>query len=86
MAIQLNKRVAQYIKSDEREKPTTKNTIPSNHSDLMERSKFYRKAKAKRVQHHQTIFTTIPLKEFPQAKKKKPQLEARKLQKEKAYW
>ena len=45
-----------------RKKPTTKNTLPSKALiQIRQRNqKFYRQAKAKRIQHHQTIFTTNP--------------------------
>ena len=52
--------MAGYIESDERKKPTTKINLPSK--DLIQipqrNQKLYRQAKAKRVQHHQTSFTT----------------------------
>jgi len=47
--------------------------------------KFYRQAKAERVQHHQTSFARN-VKRDSLSEKGKPQLETRKLQKEKAYW
>ena len=52
--------MAGYILSDEREKPTTKIALPSK--DLIQirwrSQKLFRQAKAKRIQHHQTSFTT----------------------------
>ena len=46
--------------SDEREKPTTKNTLLSKVLiQIPQRNqKLCRQAKAKRIQHHQTSFTT----------------------------
>ena len=52
--------MAGYILSTEREKSTTKITVPSG--DLTQNwwgnQKFFRQAKVKRIQYHQTIFTT----------------------------
>ena len=52
--------MAGYILSDEREKPTTKITLPSK--DLIHiqwrNQNIYRQAKATRIQHHKTSFTT----------------------------
>ena len=49
-----------YIKSDEREELTTKNTLPRK--TLIQiwwrNQKLSRQAKVKRIQHHQTSFTT----------------------------
>ena len=39
------------------EKHTTNTTQQGSHSDSMEKLKFYRQGKAKRIQHHQTNFT-----------------------------
>ena len=54
------KGMAWYIQSDEREEPTTKNTLPS--MTLLQiwwrNQKLSRQAKVKRIQHHQTSFTT----------------------------
>ena len=54
------KRMAWYIYSDDREEPTTKNTLPSK--TLLQiwwrNQKLSRQAKVKRIQHHQTSFTT----------------------------
>ena len=54
------KRMAWYIYSDDREEPTTKNTLPSK--TLLQiwwrNQKLSRQAKIKRIQHHQTSFTT----------------------------
>ena len=52
--------MAQYISSDEREKPTTKNTLPSKALiQIRQRNqKLYRQAKAKKIHHHQTSSTT----------------------------
>ena len=57
---QISKRNKFFLKSGEREKPTTKCTLPSKAPvQIWQRNqKLYRKAKAKRVQHHQTSFTT----------------------------
>ena len=52
--------MAGYIESDEREKPTTKDTLPSK--TLLQiwwrNQKFSRQAKVKRIQYHQRSFTT----------------------------
>ena len=52
--------MAQYISSDERGKPTTKNTLPSKKLTHIwwRNQKFSRQAKVKRIQHHQTSLTT----------------------------
>ena len=52
--------MACYILNDERESPITKNTLPSK--TLLQirwrNQKLSRQAKVKRIQHHQTSFTT----------------------------
>ena len=54
------KGMAGYIESDEREEPTTKDTPPSK--TLLQvwwrNQKFSRQAKVKRIQYHQSSFTT----------------------------
>ena len=51
--------MAQYIENNEREKTTTKITLPGK--DIIQvqwrNQKLYRQAKAKRMQHHQTSST-----------------------------
>ena len=49
-----------YILSDEREEPITKNTLPSKtlFQIRWRNQKLPRQAKAKRIHHHQTSFTT----------------------------
>ena len=48
-----------YFLSDEREKPTTKNTLSSKTLlQIWWNQKLSRQAKVKRIQHHQTSFTT----------------------------
>ena len=48
------------LKSDEREKPTTKITLSSKDLFQIRRrnQKLYRQAKAERIQHHQTSSST----------------------------
>ena len=62
--------------------PAIGNTLPSEPLIwiLWRNQKFYR-AKAKRIQHHQTSFTTH-VKGTSPGKKERPQLEIRKLQDE----
>ena len=52
--------MAGHTESNEREKPTTKNTIPSKNLNQIRRrnQKLYRQAKAERIQHHQTSSST----------------------------
>ena len=52
--------MAQDISSDEREEPTTKNTLPRKKLThiWLRNQKFSRQAKVKRIQQHQTSFTT----------------------------
>ena len=52
------KGIAQYILSNEREKPTTKNTLPSKAliQIWQKNQKLYRQAISKRIQHHQISF------------------------------
>ena len=52
--------MAQYIKSAEREETKTKNTLPSKtlFQIRWRNQKLPRQAKAKRIHHHQTSFTT----------------------------
>ena len=52
--------MAGHNKSDEKEKPTIKITLPSKEliQILWRTQKLYRQAKAKRIQHHQTSSTT----------------------------
>ena len=54
------KGMAGHTKSDEREKPITQITVPSN--DLIQiwrkNQKLYRQAKAQRIQHHKTSSST----------------------------
>ena len=54
------KRMAWYIYSDDREEPTTKNTLPSK--TLLQiwwrNQNLSRQRDVKRIQHHQTSFTT----------------------------
>ena len=48
-----------YISSDEREKPATKNALIKTYIQILWRNqKLYIEAKAKRIQHYQTSFTT----------------------------
>ena len=51
---------AGYIKSNGSEKPAIKINLPSNNliQNWWRNQKFYRQAKVKRLQHHQTSFTT----------------------------
>ena len=50
----------QYIQSDEREEPTTQNTLPSKtlFQIWWRNQKLSRQAKVKRIQHHKTSFRT----------------------------
>ena len=50
--------MAGHIESDEREKPTMKITQQGSHSESMEKLKPLQTSKSKRIQHHQTSFTT----------------------------
>ena len=56
----IQKATAWYIKCDEREEPTSKNTLPSKtlFQIWWRNQKPSRWAKVKRIQHHQTSFTT----------------------------
>ena len=57
--------MAWHIKSDESEKSTTKNTLSKALIHIWQRNqKLYRQAEAKRIQHHQTGFTTNDKKEL----------------------
>ena len=66
-----------------RKKPTTKNTVPGKTIIQIQRryKEFCRQTKAKTVQHHQTSFTRDAKGTFTE----RPQLEIRKLQKEKSH-
>ena len=52
--------MAGYISSTERDKATTKITVPSKDliQNLWRNKKLFRQAKVKRIQYHQTGFTT----------------------------
>ena len=54
------KGVAWYIKSDDREEPTAKNSLPSKVLIQIQwrNQKLYRGAKAERIQHDKTSFAT----------------------------
>ena len=52
--------MAGYILNDEKEKPETKNILPSKAVIQIQQKnhKLCRQAKAKKIQHHKTSFTT----------------------------
>ena len=80
------------MKSDEREKPTSKNTLPGNAFIQISwrQEKFYRQAKAKIFQHHQTVFTRTvkgnSLSEKEKATTKKKTVNLRKLKSYQAFF
>ena len=70
-----------YTERDERKTPTTKDILPSKALIQIYRrnQKLYTQEKAKRIQHHQTIFTTYA-KWTTLGGKKGHNIETRKLQ------